>query len=681
MTPRPRRSTPPNPRLVAALAYADKYGWKVFPLNGKQPWKGTHGYKDATTDPRRIRAWWKRWPSANVGIACDSTLGPIVVDIDGPTGTKFLKTLKLPRTRTATTGTVSKRHLYFTPTAGGCVIKRVIRPFGKDVALDILGDGGYVVAPPSVHPDGPVYAWVDPAAKILPLPPDVAAMLGGGVPEGMRNSELASHLGRVRAQGADEAQLLDAARSFNAKCDPPLSEAELRQTVKSILRYEPGVENPEQVMQELNAQFAVVLIGGKVRILDESTPQIALLGPDEFKLLFLNRFVRVGTKNQTIATYWLGHRERRQFKSVVFEPGKRHTPGAYNLWRGWGVTPKRGDCSLFLNHLREIVCGGDEKLYNWVLAWFADLFQHPRRKPGTSLVLVGEQGTGKTIVGKIIGKLIGRSYRLVASSRLMIGPFNRHLEDCLLLQADEAFWAGDQAGAGVLKDLITNDDQWIERKGIDAVEVRNYLRLLITSNSRWVVPAALEERRFCVVELSTARRQDTTYFAALQKQMKQGGYEALLYHLLHLNIKAVNLRAVPRTAALYRQVVATMTPLEAWYLDVLSRGYLAGDDGGTGRAPRRGLYDDYRQHAHDTGARRRTIETEVGQFLAKHVPGLKKADLTWPELGGVQPCYVFPSLKRCRAAFAKAIGKPDPWEKPYDWQPEPGRTLGARHAY
>ncbi len=85
-----------------------------------------------------------------------------------------------------------------------------------------------------------------------------------------------------------------------------------------------------------------------------------------------------------------------------------------------------------------------------------------------------------------------------------------------------------------LKDLITSGVQWIERKGIDAVEVPNYVRVFVTSNSDWVVPAGLEERRFCVIDVAESHMQDKAYFSAIMDQMNNGGYEALLQHLIDL---------------------------------------------------------------------------------------------------------------------------------------------------
>ncbi len=77
----------------------------------------------------------------------------------------------------------------------------------------------------------------------------------------------------------------------------------------------------------------------------------------------------------------------------------------------------------------------------------------------------------------------------------------------LLLHADEAFWAGDRAAEGRLKDLVTGASQFIEFKGKEPVRVDNYLRLLVCGNADWLVPAGLKERRFATLDVSDAHIQ------------------------------------------------------------------------------------------------------------------------------------------------------------------------------
>jgi hypothetical protein len=151
----------------AAIAYARR-GWRVFPIwpirngrcacgsacgrdAGKHPIGRLvpHGVHDATTEEACITRWWTEVPDANIGIATGAVSGLVVLDVDGEDGEASLAALErehgpLPLTPTVLTG--KGRHLYFTH-PGVPVPNRVrVAP-----GLDVRGDAGYVVAPPSTH--------------------------------------------------------------------------------------------------------------------------------------------------------------------------------------------------------------------------------------------------------------------------------------------------------------------------------------------------------------------------------------------------------------------------------------------------------------------------------------------------------------------------------------------------
>src|SRR5208283_3142362 len=107
--------------------------------------------------------------------------------------------------------------------------------------------------------------------------------------------------------------------------------------------------------------------------------------------------------------------------------------------------------------------------------------------------------------------------------------FNSHMEACLLLQADEAFWSGDKVAEGRLKGLITSPIQMIERKGIDPTKARNFVHILVTSNESWAVPAGVDERRFAVFDVNPRCAGSRDYFAEMAAELEDGGYAALLY--------------------------------------------------------------------------------------------------------------------------------------------------------
>ena len=395
------------------------------------------------------------------------------------------------------------------------------------------------------------------------------------------------------------------------------------------------------IIAKWNQTHAHVLPGGKSAVLQEFTTAEGYI---DFKLLSSASFhewnaehtIVVGIDNKgkarviPVSEYWLRHPKRRKYQDIGFFPGREAPKGYYNLWRGFAVEPRQGDCSKFLAHLHDNICQGDDELYDWVIAWFADIFQHPGNKCGTSLAVRGKQGTGKTKVGEVFASLLGVHFKQVSDPRYVTGQFNSHMISLLMLHADEGFWAGDKRAEGKLKDLVTGKTHPIEFKGKEAFWINNYVRLFVTGNPDWVVPAGFEERRFATLDAGDEHQQDYPYFAAIDAEMEAGGREALLYHLLfEIDCSKVNLRHIPYTTALLEQKLESASTEQTWWLDVLRNGALPGDTEGKGRAPSAVLFDDYIEHARAKGVQRRVIETSLGMFLQKTVPksASKQAEL------------------------------------------------------
>jgi Family of unknown function (DUF5906) len=503
---------------------------------------------------------------------------------------------------------------------------------------------------------------------------DIAAQLNGIARE-IRIIDIAKHWPECPPKG-DISDWLTAGGGTRDKL------AEIRDSVSP---WQPSKEPPaesadtvEAIVAEINKSFAVIIAGDRVGVLQEIDNGFRILGIDGFKCWLANqREVMRNRRPVARSKFWLEHPARRQYQSIVFAPGII-VPRVYNLWHGFAVEPRPGNCEKFLAHLRDNVCRGDPVLYQWVEAWFADIFQNPGTKPGSSLAIRGEPGTGKTKIGEVIGSLLGRHYLGVSDQRWVTGQFNSHLVACLLLHADEAFWAGDLSAEGKIKDLITGHEQLIEFKGKEPVRVANHLRFLVTGNPSWIVPAALRERRFAVLEIGEDHRQDHRYFAAIDAEMNAGGREALLCHFLkNVDLTRVNLRQIPQTAALLEQKVASMTLEQGWWMEILKNGTLPGDWDGNGKAPTDLLYQHYIEHSKCRGSVRRSIETQLGNFLHDMVPGLTKPKTTYRyyERGTEKTkrgyVYAFPPLSECRHAFSQKLGGSDlPWDDDDSWTPD-----------
>jgi hypothetical protein len=141
-----------NEFLNAALGYAAQ-GLYVFPIKprGKTPLTN-HGFKDASTDPEQVRAWWTQWPDANIGIATGKKSGLFVIDVDGD-----IPSDSIPLPDKPTVITAKGHHYYFEYLEGQDIRSRTKI---NGLPVDVRGEGGYIVAPPSIHPEGGRYEFV-----------------------------------------------------------------------------------------------------------------------------------------------------------------------------------------------------------------------------------------------------------------------------------------------------------------------------------------------------------------------------------------------------------------------------------------------------------------------------------------------------------------------------------------
>ena len=148
-----------NKLLESALSYARR-GWPVFPCQprGKRPLT-SRGFKDAATDEGVIRGWWAKWPDANIGVPTGSASGFVVVDLDGGEGieslAKILNSHELVQTVISLTGGGGKHLLFLAPDPP---LRNTQGALGRGV--DTRGDGGYIIAPPSIHASGDAYRWL-----------------------------------------------------------------------------------------------------------------------------------------------------------------------------------------------------------------------------------------------------------------------------------------------------------------------------------------------------------------------------------------------------------------------------------------------------------------------------------------------------------------------------------------
>ncbi len=160
--------------LEAALGYAGR-GIPVFPVKpkGKMPLT-RNGFKDASTDEKQIRAWWVKWPSANIGLV-PGPANLVVVDYDREEGLKFARERGWLEKETPSVVTARGRHFYYAKPPDLHIPNAMPHP-----QIDIRSDSGYVLAPPSIHPSGHLYIWENQELGFAPLPDDMLRAVRDG---------------------------------------------------------------------------------------------------------------------------------------------------------------------------------------------------------------------------------------------------------------------------------------------------------------------------------------------------------------------------------------------------------------------------------------------------------------------------------------------------------------------
>jgi len=274
---------------------------------------------------------------------------------------------------------------------------------------------------------------------------------------------------------------------------------------------------------------------------------------------------------------WLHSKDRQQYDRVTFLPGGTTPTNVMNLWQGFAYKPIEGNCGLYLDHLRDNVCDKNAEKYNYLISWMAYHVRHPAAVGEVAIVIRGKKGVGKNVAAEPYQKLWGPHGLLVSDQNAITGNFNAYLRDKCLVVADEAFFAGDHAGSRRLKSIITGDTLQIESKGVNKETCPNYIHLFILGNDDWIIRATDDERRFFVTECGSDHRQDFPYFKAIQEQLNSGGYEALLFHLLHKVDLAgfENHQSLP-TPELREQMSHSLEGIEAGWFECLMRGELPG---------------------------------------------------------------------------------------------------------
>lgn len=420
------------------------------------------------------------------------------------------------------------------------------------------------------------------------------------------------------------------------------------------------------IVAELNDMHAVVHLGGQTLIMRHGfDPALNRRRTDFESTESFAKWYRNRTIDGTpISKIWLDSPNRRQYEGVTFAPGEDH-PGYYNLFQGFPIEAIPGDAGLFWNFVREVICSNNTQHFGYLRKWMAHLIQRPGELPEVAIVMRGLQGTGKGTFTTTLGKLVGQHYVEFAQMNQVVGRFNGHMKDALLVYANEAVWPGDKSAVGNFKAMVTDTHVAIEHKGKDILMLRNYRRLIVSSNEDWAVPRDLDDRRLFVLDISDRHKEDRPYFKAIHDQMDEAGLAALMHDLMAVDLSDFDPRELPPNKNGFDMKLSSADSVTKWWVDTLAGGRITASGRGSGwpdKITAEELHASYISWCDSQRVAHRESKPILMRSLRKLL-SLGKTRQETNSLGGRERVYDLPALSTARKDFEqKAKHTGIPWD-------------------
>jgi hypothetical protein len=471
-------------------------------------------------------------------------------------------------------------------------------------------------------------------------------------------------MGGAKPKGVKE--ILEVMRA-KAKSEPePEAETEVVGGLPAVIEPVAGDEvalpvlaAEQDAIKRLNEKHAVIAnYGAKCVVVswDRWSVNKRVLVPtfqsfETFKQRYCHKTVTVGhgrgTKQLPAGEFWLTHPDRKGYETVVCEPGEPPVlaGNVYNLYRGFAVEPRKGDWKLLRDHIIRVLAAGGPKAAEYIINWPAWTIQNPGKPAEAVLVFQGGEGAGKGTLARVMLKIFGVHGIPISDTALLIGDFSGHLQYCIFLFLDEAFWPGNYKLEGKLKSLITEPTYMIHPKFVTPFPVKNLLHMVWATNNSWAVPASHDARRYAVFKVSNEKVGDFASFDVLNAELEGGGVEAMLWDLLRMDLGGWKPKLIYQTRALLEQKQHSLRGLDAWVEAILQDGVMPVVC--SSKYPNRCLSDDLLESAKKYDPH--TNSTRVANKLKELFP-------VEPFNNQAARGWAFPPLPECRQIWAAHNG-------------------------
>lgn len=449
------------------------------------------------------------------------------------------------------------------------------------------------------------------------------------------------------------------------------------------------MENDFKQLEEINRNYAMVTVGGKVMIAlsqrGDFGDRVEFMPVKDLAARLGGCGTIYGWKKEdgkvkaaspiNVATAWLNwSRMRRYDDGVTFAPGEGDQGTRLNLWQGYAVRARTGDVSLWLDHLDKVICNGDEVNARYLLQYLAHMVQRPQEKPSVSVTLRTEgKGAGKDLFLKPLLTMFGNHAILLNDTNQVTGRFNAVLEGKILITLNEA-QIHSHSQLQKFKTVVSEPTAPIERKGVDIMQIRNFARLISTTNHEDAIKVEKGERRQFMLACSEEyavkegdarqERKRKAYFDPLVKWTQNGGASHLLKYLQSVDISDFNPFTCPATAELNDAILLNMDPFECWLVDIAYNHRVISSDGVHDAVKKHGDDGQHRFYVDKLAAHYLTrlpkgvsvqnVATKIGKVVSKMGFSTKRDSISG---GGKSARYFVTNIDTLRERIARYVGQ------------------------
>lgn len=434
-----------------------------------------------------------------------------------------------------------------------------------------------------------------------------------------------------------------------------------------------GEEVVSDALTAAQTKFALISLGGKVGIIDKQELDVTNSDGTAARLVVMSRMDGGLLLQRFLAKEYpqvdLGKmlaeftrsKDTTLFNGVEFNP-RNTSPNVLNLWVGATVTPKNGKCPLIHSLLLDVLCGGRQSEYQYLIKYLAHALQCPWEKPGVMVVLLGGQGIGKGTLAKILQKMWSATFLQTNRIKQVVGDFNGSLERAYIVFLDEALFVGDRNSSDALKSLVTEPTISINEKHQPTRQIKSYHRFFSATNADHFKATDRDDRRDFVLRVSEHRKGDHAFWDALNAEIENGGVEAFAHELLAIDLTGFNVRAKPNTRELTEQKIQSLDKFPRWWYDCLSQGLIVNYVGTDWPdfISSESLRNSYLESEKSVRTYKSLIDRDVVTTMSKICESAKREQ--GKEGMHRKRGFALPSLDAARADFEKFIGDKIEWE-------------------